>query len=48
MKRSLIERDSRISDDLLKKYTPLIFLANAEAHRFAITFHRKRLLKKML
>lgn len=36
-----------LGDTMLKtKYGYDILLANAEAHRFAITFHRKRLLKK--
>jgi excinuclease ABC subunit C len=30
------------------RHIPAILLANAEAHRFAITFHRKRLSKRML
>jgi excinuclease ABC subunit C len=33
---------------LVQRHKSSILLANSEAHRFAITFHRKRLSKKML
>lgn len=42
-----IMKGSRASDDIVARRRFSILLANAEAHRFAITFHRKRLSKKM-
>jgi excinuclease ABC subunit C len=43
-----INQVNKINDDIIARYRSAILLANAEAHRFAIAFHRRRLSKKML
>jgi excinuclease ABC subunit C len=46
--KNIMKGNRNILDNVLAKHTAAIFLANAEAHRFAVAFHRRRLSKKML
>ncbi len=47
-RNDLISEDTRELRDMYKTYLPLLIQVRDEAHRFAITYHRKVRLKKML
>jgi excinuclease ABC subunit C len=46
--KGILKGSRNVQEEYINASTPAILLANAEAHRFAITFHRKRLSRKML